>query len=198
MHGRPPAYLPEHPQACATLGTKHRRKETLVTDKPEPVIALFDSAVLAEMTARRLNGWMRSNSLAQLDALGILAKDDDGTVSMRKLGPRETWKGVGVGLLTGALTARRTDELTMLQGLAVGAAGGGAAGLLFRRNVRLSPETRSRIAQRLRPGGAAVVALVAHGQVAAVTEKLVEYGGAPDESRTAPGPTPAATPAPSS
>jgi hypothetical protein len=169
-----------------------------LSDKPEPVIALFDSAVLAEMTARRLNGWMTSNTFARLDALGILAKDDDGTVSMRKLGPRQTWKGAGIGLLTGALTARKTSDLTLLQGLAAGAAGGGAVGLLFRKNVRLSPETHSRIAQQLRPGGAAVVAVVPPPHVAAVTEKLVEYGGATD-ARSAPNPTPAraAEPAPS-
>jgi hypothetical protein len=161
------------------------------------VIALFDSAVLAEMTARRLTSWMRTNSFARVDALGILEKDDDGTVSLRKLGPRETWKGVGIGLLTGALTARRTDELTMLQGLAVGAAGGGAVGVLFRRSVRLSPETRARIRRQLRPGGAAVVAVVPPQQVAAVTEKLVEFGGAPGEPRTTPDPTPARAAAPS-
>jgi uncharacterized membrane protein len=180
--GLPPAYLPEYPQAYATLGD--------VSDKPEPVIALFDSAVLAEMTARRLNGWMRSNSLARIDALGILAKDDDGTVSMRRLGPRETLKGVGVGLLTGAFTARRMEELTLLQGLAVGAAGGGAVGVLFRKNVRLNPETHARITQQLRPGSAAVVAVVPPQQVAAVMEKLVEFGGAPGAT-TMPGPTPA-------
>jgi hypothetical protein len=167
------------------------KKERPLSDKPEPVIALFDSALPAEWAARRLSGWMRSDPFGQLEAMGILAKAGDGTVSMQKVGPRQTWKGAGIGLLTGALTASAVGELTMLQGLAAGAAGGGAAGSLFRRNPRLSHETRSRIASQLSPGGAAVVAVVPPRQAAAVTEKLVEYGGAPDGAGTTPVPEPA-------
>jgi uncharacterized membrane protein len=143
------------------------------------VIALFDTAVAAETAARRVDGWAGSTPLVRLDALGVLAKDENGSLSLRKLGPRETRKGAGIGLLAGALAASRADGLTVLQGLAVGAAGGSVVGSLFRKDLRVSHATRSRIAIRLSSGGAAVLAVVPARHAAAVTEKLVEYGGTP-------------------
>lgn len=165
-----------------------------MSDKPEPVIALYDSTVPAETAARRLTEWMKTSSPARLEALAILAKADDGTVSMRKLGPRETLKGAAVGLLSGALTALTTDDLSVLQGLAAGAVGGGAVGALFRKKTHLSHEARSRIASRLSPGGAAVVAVVPPRHAATVTEKLVEYGGALDAAANRPAPANPASP----
>lgn len=162
----------------------------------ESVIALFGSAAVAETAARRVMAWTESNSLARVEALGVLAKGGNGRVSMRKLGPRETRKGAAIGLLAGALSAFASDELTLLQGLAVGAASGGVVGSLFRKDLRLRAETRSRIASRLSPGGAAVLAIVPVRQAAVVTEKLMEYGGAPDAG-TASEPARVAEPVPS-
>jgi hypothetical protein len=141
------------------------------------VVVLFDSATAAEIAARRVDAWTGVNSPTWLDALGVLAKADNGTLSMRNLGPRETRKGAVIGLVAGALAAS-TGGRSMLRGLAVGAVGGGAVGSLFRRDLRLSHQTRSRIALRLSPGGAAVLAAVPAPHAAAVTEKLEEYGGA--------------------
>jgi hypothetical protein len=156
-----------------------------LSDRPEPVIALFDSVVPAETAARRLSGWMQSSLDAELEAMGILTVAGNGLLSLRKLGPRETRKGAGIGLLAGAIAAATTGGLSLFEGLAAGAAGGGAVGSLFRKDVRLSHETRARIARRLSLGGAAVVVVVPVRQAAAVIEKLVEYGGAPDEVGTA-------------
>ena len=170
-----------------------------MSETAESVIALFDSTAVAESAARRVEFWARSNPLAVLKALGVLAKADDGSVSMQRLGPRETRKGAGIGLLAGAVVVSATDGLTVLEGLAVGAAGGGAVGSLFRKDLRLSAETRSRIARRLRPGGAAVIAVVPARQVETVGDKLIEYGGTLDDASTPPGPAPAgsAEPVPS-
>jgi hypothetical protein len=123
---------------------------------------------------------MRSDTFGRLDALGLLAKAGDGSVSMRRLGRRETWKGAGIGLLTGGIAASASEGLTMRQGIAAGAACGGVVGSLFRKHPRLSADTRSRIALQLSPGGAAVVAVVPPRQAAAVIEKLEEYGGTPE------------------
>ncbi len=152
-----------------------------MSNSPESVIALFDSVAVAETAARRIEAWTGSNSHGRLESLGVLVKADNGAVSLRKLGPRETRKGAAVGLVAGALSASATDGLSMFQGMAAGAAGGGAVGWLFRKNLRLSAETRSRIGVRLSPGGAAVLAVVPAWRAAAVTEKLVEYGGASDD-----------------
>jgi uncharacterized membrane protein len=164
-----------------------------LSDRPEPVIALFGSVVPAETAARRLRGWMSSNPLAELEAMGLLTKADTGRIAMRKLGPRETRKGAVIGLFAGALVAAKADGLGVFEGLAAGAAAGGAAGSFFRKDVRLSRQTRSRIALRLSPDGAAVVVSVPARQATAVLEKLVEYGGTPDDAGTAPPPAPTGT-----
>jgi uncharacterized membrane protein len=170
-----------------------------LSDKSESVIALFDSTAVAESAARRVEFWTKSNPLAALDALGVLTKADDGSVSMQRLGPRETRKGAAIGLLAGALIASTTDGLSVLETLAVGAVGGGAVGSLVRKDLRLSAKARSRIALRLRPGGAAVLAVVPTRQVETVGDQLVEYGGTLEDAGTTPDPAPAgsAEPVPS-
>jgi uncharacterized membrane protein len=167
-------------------------------DRTESVIALFDSTAVAESAARRVEYWTRSNPLAPLKALGVLAKTEDGSLSLQRLGPRETRKGAGIGLLAGALVST-TGGFNVLEGLAVGAVGGGAVGSLFRKGLRLSAETRSRIALRLRPGGAAVMAVVPAWQAGTVGDKLIEYGGTLEHAGTVPDPAPAgsAEPVPS-
>jgi uncharacterized membrane protein len=168
-------------------------------DRSESIVALFDSTAVAESAARRVEFWTRSNPLAVLNALGVLAKTDDGSVSVQRLGPRETRRGAGIGLLAGALIVSTRDGLNTLEGLALGAVGGGAVGSLFRKDLRLSAETRSRIALRLHPGGAAVLAVVPAWQAGTVGDKLIEYGGTLEDAGTASDPAPAgsAEPAPS-
>jgi hypothetical protein len=175
-----------------------------LSDKPQLVIAFFDSGADAETAARRLVVWTRSNPLARLEAVGVLAKDEFGTLSSRKLGPRETRKGAGIGLIAGALGVLATGGLTLVQGLVVGAAGGGAVGSFFHKRLPLRPGTRSQIALRLEPGQAAVGALVPQRQSAAIADKLEEYGGKRDVAEPAadtpatPEPAPAPEPAHSS
>jgi hypothetical protein len=170
-----------------------------LSNSSESVIALFDSVAVAETAARRIEAWTGSSSHGRLESLGVLVKADNGAISLRKLGPRETRNGAAVGLVAGALSACATEGLSMVRGLVAGAAGGGAVGWLFRKNLRLSATTRSRIGVRLRPGGAAVLAVVPVRDAAAVTEKLMEYGGVPGDGGAArvPEPAVATEPAPS-
>jgi len=123
-----------------------------LSNSSESVIALFDSVAVAETAARRIEAWTGSSSHGRLESLGVLVKADNGAISLRKLGPRETRNGAAVGLVAGALSACATEGLSMVRGLVAGAAGGGAVGWLFRKNLRLSATTRSRIGVRLRPG----------------------------------------------
>jgi uncharacterized membrane protein len=155
-----------------------------LSDRPEPVIALFDAVVPAEFAARRLRGWMSSNPLAELETMAILTKAGNGRLALRKLGPRETRKGSIIGVVAGAVAATTSGALSLFDGLAAGAAGGAAVGSFFRKKVRLSHHTCSRIARLLSPDGAAVVVVVPTRHTAAVIERLVEYGGRPDDAAT--------------
>ncbi len=155
------------------------------------MIALFDAVVPAETAARRLLGWMSSD----IETTALLTKADNGRLAVRKLGPRETRKGAAVGVVIGALAAATTSGgPSLFKGVAVGASAGAAIGAFFRKDVQLSHHTRSRIAHLLSPDGAALVVVVPTRQAAAVTEKLVEYGGTPD----GPGTEPRASAAPAS
>src|SRR5213078_1708626 len=69
LHERRPAHLPEPPRASATLAEPPIPGRKPVSDKPEPVIALFDSTLPAEWAARRLTGWTRSDSFVRLESL---------------------------------------------------------------------------------------------------------------------------------
>jgi uncharacterized membrane protein len=159
-----------------------------LSDRPQLVISFFGSGDEAETAARRLVAWTRSNPLARLEAVGVLVEDDYGMISTRKLGPRETRKGAGIGLVAGAVGVVATGGLTLLQGLVVGAAGGGAVGSFFHKSLRLTPDARARIARRLDPGHAAVGVLVPVRQAAAIADKLEEYGGTRDVPDAAPAP----------
>jgi uncharacterized membrane protein len=164
-----------------------------LSDRPQLVMAFFDSGDEAETAARRLMAWTRSNPLARLEAVGVLVKDDYGAISTRKLGPRETRKGMGIGLAAGVIGVVATGGLTLLQGLVVGAAGGGAVGSFFHKGLHLDADARARVGRRLDPGHGAVGVLVPPRQAAAIADRLEEYGG----TRYVPdAPTPATEKAP--
>ena len=158
------------------------------------VAAFFDSGEEAEDGARRLVAWMRSNPAARLQAVTVLRKDEDGSVSKRKLGPREARKGAGIGLAAGVIAAVASGGVTLVQGMLVGAAAGGALGSLFHRSLRTAGGELERIGGRLDPGHAAIAALVPERQAPAVAEKLEEYGGSLETPTTTPAPLPVSGP----
>jgi hypothetical protein len=170
-----------------------------VADRSGLVIAFFGSGEEADTAASRLVTWTRSNPLARLEAVAVLAKDPHGTLSATsRLGPRETRKGAGIGLLAGAIGVIASGGLPLKQGLLAGAAGGGAVGWFFHKSLRLDAETAAGIAHRLDPGRAAVAVVLPARQAAAIADRLEEYGGTRDTAGPRPAHetfTPASTPA---
>ena len=157
-----------------------------MASNPNLVLALYESEDAADAAADALRGWARSNRRAQLDAVGVLVKDDEGNVKTHKLGPRKGKKGVGVGTVLGVVGAVASGGVTLLEGVAVGAAGGGLVGSLFHKGLGMSKEDVTRIASDLDDGHAAVGALVPANQAVAVSAELEALGGEPEVHEVAP------------
>jgi uncharacterized membrane protein len=168
------------------------RRRQLMAYEPQLVIAFFTSDTQADDAARRLVAWTRSNAAPSLHALGVMAKDEDGILTTRELGPTEARKGAGIGLVAGATAAVATSRLSLLQAVVLGAAGGGALGSLVHKSLQVPAEDLSRIRSKLDPGQAAVGVRVPEWQAATVAEKLAEYGGSRETPDAAPVPEPAA------
>jgi uncharacterized membrane protein len=139
------------------------------------VLAYFENEAAADRAAEALKAWDKASDEIKLGNVGVLVKDAQGEVKQQKLGPRDTAKGAGIGLVLGVLAAPFTAGLSMLGGAVGGAVGGGAIGTLFRRG--LPEEEVERIGGELDAGHAAVGALVEEGEAAQVTAKLTELGG---------------------
>jgi uncharacterized membrane protein len=146
-----------------------------MADDKQLVLAYFPSEAAADTAADALKAWDAATDNIKLGNVGVLVKDQDGTVKEHKLGPRSTRKGAGIGLVLGVLAAPFTAGLSLLGGAAGGALGGGAIGTLF--HTGLPQADVERISGELDAGHAAVGALVEEGEAAAVTAKLTELGG---------------------
>jgi hypothetical protein len=144
------------------------------------VLAFFESETDADAAATSLAEWAKTNPNLRLDALGVLAKDENGEVKTHKLGPRETTRGIGIGMALGVVAAVASGGVTLLEGVAVGGLGGGGLGLLFRKGLGMSQDDAERIASRLDSGHAAVGALVIPAQAPALIERLEQLGGEPE------------------
>jgi len=92
---------------------------------PTLVLAFFESEETADGAAGALLGWAKGNRRVQLDAVGVLVRDEQGDVKTHKLGPREGKKGIGVGAVLGVVAAIASGGLTLVEGAALGGAGGG-------------------------------------------------------------------------
>jgi uncharacterized membrane protein len=144
------------------------------------VLAFFQSEADADAAATSLMEWAKTNRNARLDAIGVLVKDENGEVKTHKLGPRETTRGIGVGMALGVVAAVASGGITLLEGVAVGGLGGGGFGLLFRKGLGMSEDDAERIASRLDQGHAAVGVLAIPAQAPALMERLEELGGDPE------------------
>src|SRR2546430_16544672 len=85
----------------------------------------------ADGAAEGLRAWAKTNDRLELEAVGVLVKDDQGKIKTHKLGPRQGKKGAGIGIVLGAVAAVASGGITLVEGAAVGAVGGGGAGALF-------------------------------------------------------------------
>jgi hypothetical protein len=161
-------------------------EEARMASKQHLVLAFFDSEDIADGAADALRGWAKANQRARLAAVGVLVQDVNGNVKTHKLGPREAKKGIGIGTVLGVVGAVASGGVTLLEGVAVGGAGGGLLGSMFHKGLGMTKEDVARIASRLEDGHAAVGALVPANQAPAVSDELESLGGDPEVHEISP------------
>lgn len=133
------------------------------------VLGIFPDEAAADAAVAQLQAWDKLDPDVKLNAIGILVADAFGKLNERKVGARNVGKGAGIGLVLAMLTP---------VGLAAGVIGGGLLGVLHRKGIGLSDQERDQLGWDLSDGRAAVGVLVAEDQVADVSAKLTELGGA--------------------
>ena len=131
------------------------------------VLAIFDDEAAADAAASSL----RDSELADSDAIGVLALNNDGDLKIDKVGARSTGKGAGIGAALWLLGP---------VGMVAGVAGGAAAGALHKKGLKLDDSDRDRISSELTDGKAAVGVLAAADHVDKVTARLSKLGGKPE------------------
>ena len=110
------------------------------------VLAFFQSEAEADDAAEQMKEWDKWEADVKLNAMGVLALDDNGKIKTHKLGRRSVGKGAGIGLLL-AIIAPPT--------LLAGVVGGGILGALHHKNLGIKGEDQERIAAHLAGGRAA-------------------------------------------
>jgi uncharacterized membrane protein len=132
------------------------------------VLAIFPDEATADTAAQSLKDWDKLDDDVKLNAIGVLVLGEDGKVKTQKLGRRSWGKGAGIGVVLAALTPPT---------LLAGALAGGVLGALHHKGLGIDSAERDQISGALQNGRAAVGALVAVAEAAAVTDKLTELGG---------------------
>jgi uncharacterized membrane protein len=147
------------------------------------VLAFFESEAVADKAAADLERWAEKRkkkdkkNRIDLEAVGVLVKDEHGDVKTHKLGPSEGSKGIGIGAVLGLIVAGPIGGIALVEGVAVGGASGGLVGSFFHRGLDLTDGDVTRIAQRLDSGHAALGVLVPRKQAPAVAGQLAMAGG---------------------
>src|SRR6476619_6475493 len=108
----------------------------------------------------------------KFDNVGILGKDDKGTIKTHKLGKRHTAAGIALGGIAAALTG----GVSLIAGVAIG----GAIGHFAQKGLGMSKDDLSRISSQLDGGKAAVGIIVDEAQAKAVTSWMEGVGGKPE------------------
>jgi len=157
-----------------------------MASNPHLALAFFENEDAADGAAGALRAWARSNRRVQLEAVGVLVKDEQGEVKTHKLGPREGKKGIGIGAVLGVIGAIATGGITLVEGAVIGGAGGGLVGSMFHKSLGMSKDDLERIGSQLDAGHAAVGALVPSNQADAVSGELEALGGEPEVHEVSP------------
>ena len=132
------------------------------------VLAFFNDEPTADDAVEALKQWDKADDDIKLDAIGVLALDDNGKIKTHKLGKRSVGKGAGIGLVL-AVIAPPT--------LIAGVVGGAVIGALHHKGLGLNGADRDRIASQLSAGQAAVGVLVRPEMAIDISAKLTELGG---------------------
>lgn len=156
--------------------------------KQQLVLAYYGSEEEAEKAVESLKQWGKASGEIELDAIGILTRDDKGQVKTHTVGKRNTGIGAilsviaavisgGITLL-GAFAAFIAGSLTIVRGIV----GGSIRGALFPKGLGIPRADIAKIDGHLNDGKAAVGILVKPEKMAAVTSKMAELGGMAPES----------------
>jgi hypothetical protein len=139
------------------------------------VLAVYDTEAQADAAAHVLRN---THSQVKLGGVGVLAQDEKGNIKQHKIGPREGWKGLGIGVVLGVVAAIPTGGLSLIPAVAAGAAGGGIIGSLFSRGFdEVSKADADRIAAEVKAGHAVVGALTTPQDADEVMAVLAQQGG---------------------
>src|SRR3982750_3579829 len=126
----------------ASRATPHDRGDRPMA-KRQLVLAVFPDELAADSAAVAL----KDSSIADGDAIGILALDGDGKLKQEKVGAHSTGKGAAIGGVISVLTWTLLGP-AVVTGVAVGA--------LHHKNLGLSDGAKARLTVELGEGKAAV------------------------------------------
>ena len=131
------------------------------------VLAVFPDEAAADSAAAAL----KDSDIADGDAIGILALDENGKLKQDKVGAHSTGKGAAIG---GTIAVFSTALLgpAVLTGVAVGA--------LHHKNLGLSDADKSRLTVELNAGKAAVGVMAPFDTAPAISDRLAQAGGTPE------------------
>jgi hypothetical protein len=131
------------------------------------VLAVFPDELAADSAAATL----KDSKIADGDAIGILVLDSDGKLKQDKVGARSTGKGAAIG---GVIAVFSTALLgpAVLAGVAVGA--------LHHKNLGLSDADKARLTVDLNAGKAAVGVMAHYDTAPAISDRLTQLGGTPE------------------
>src|SRR5262245_48412750 len=109
------------------------RSEAMADNTNEHVvITLFANQIMAEEAIASLKSWDHSSSEIKLGAIGSVTKDGD---KIRTHVGRKIGKGGGVGAILGVIAAILSGGITLLGGIAGGAAVGGVIGTFMKQSL---------------------------------------------------------------
>jgi hypothetical protein len=138
------------------------------------VLAIFDTEAAADTAVTTVKSWDKASKDVKLGAIGVLVKDDKGEIKTHKMGSRKTGTGAVIGAVAAALA---TGGLSLIAGGVLG----GLLGSFFHSGLGLSKEDLERLNGEL-DGGKAVVAILGEAEEAdAISAKLSELGGVPEQ-----------------
>lgn len=137
------------------------------------VLALFENETAADSAVDAIKQWDKGEDSVNLDAIGVLVKDDKGKIKTHKLGSHHSVAGAVLFGLAALLTGGAAIGLGLVGGSLVGA----GFGALFHKGLKISDAEKEQLNKELDGGKAAVGIMADTEEVSAVTEKLAELGG---------------------
>ena len=107
------------------------------------VVAIFPDEAQADSAAKSLKDWDKLDDDVKLNAIGVLAIDENGKIKSHKIGKRSWGKGAGIGLVLAAISPPT---------LLAGALAGGVLGSLHHKGLGVDSAERDQIADALTNG----------------------------------------------